>query len=225
MSGLTDADEKKVVSVGPDYQRKVSFNVYLIVKRLIDFSVAAVSLMLLTPLMLLIGSIIKIVSPGPLFFRQPRVGYKGREFDVLKFRTMIVNAEQIARLMPEFSDAEKPVVTLKDDSRIFVFGNMLRKTSLDELPQLFNVLIGEMSLVGPRPLIADEVAACNDRQKRRLEARPGLTGWAQINGRHDVDFGDKMEMDLFYMQKRSFWFDVGIMLKTLYVVMSRRGAY
>lgn len=205
-------------------RRSPAFIIYLLVKRLIDFSVAAVSLMLLSPLMLLIGSVIKIVSPGPLFFRQPRVGYKGSEFDVLKFRTMIVDAEKVARSMPEFSEAEA-VRTLKNDSRIFGFGKILRKTSLDELPQLFNVLIGEMSLVGPRPLIADEVAACTDRQKMRLEARPGLTGWAQINGRHDVDFDDKMEMDLLYMEKRSFWFDVDIMLKTLYVVMSRRGAY
>lgn len=203
----------------------VSFMIYLFVKRCIDFTVASVSLMLLTPLMLLIGAVIKVASPGPLFFRQRRVGFRGRQFDVLKFRTMIVNAEDIALSLPEFSTSDGPVRTLKDDSRIFGFGKLLRKTSLDELPQMFNVLIGEMSLVGPRPLIAGEIVECSDEQKQRLLARPGLTGWAQINGRHDVDFDDKMDMDLFYMQNRSFWFDVRIMVKTLYVVMSRRGAY
>lgn len=222
MSGISSAPG---TSFNTSNHRPLSFKLYLVVKRLIDFTVAGVSLMLLTPLMLVIGSIIKVASPGPLFFRQRRVGYRGREFDVLKFRTMILNAEKVAREMPEFADMERPVITLKNDSRIFGFGKILRKTSLDELPQLFNVLNGEMSLVGPRPLIADELEACDDRQKTRLEARPGLTGWAQINGRHDVGFDDKMEMDLLYMQRRSFWFDVSIMLKTLYVVMSRRGAY
>lgn len=198
---------------------------YLFIKRLIDIAAASVSLMLLAPLMLVVGLIIKLASPGPLFFRQRRVGLNGKEFDVLKFRTMMVNAEQSVEGLDEFINREQPFVKLKNDSRVFPFGSILRKSSFDELPQLFNILNGDMSLVGPRPLVFSEIAECNEIQKKRLLARPGLTGWAQINGRTDVDFARLMDMDLYYLKNRGLRLDVEIMVKTIYVVISRRGAY
>ena len=199
---------------------------YLMSKRLLDFSVSASGLMLLAPVMLVIGLIIKVSSPGPVFFRQKRTGHRGRIFDVVKFRTMGTDAEKVVVQLAEYRERKEPFVKLKKDPRVYPFGNILRKTSLDELPQLINVMVGQMSLVGPRPLLPVEMEAASEKQReRRLATKPGLTGWAQINGRTDVTFEGLMSMDLEYLERQSLRFDSEILLKTVVVVMKRRGAY
>lgn len=199
--------------------------VYLMIKRVGDIIVASVAFILLSPIMLLIGISIKVVSPGPLLFRQKRIGYRGDYFDILKFRTMRVDAEKVVESLPEYHNREEPFAKIKGDSRVFALGKILRKTSLDELPQLFNILFGQMSFVGPRPFLAEEIALCNNEQLKRLLVKPGLTGWAQINGRTDVSFDELMNMDLYYYKNRSLLLDIKIVLKTIVVVLSHKGAY
>lgn len=195
---------------------------YLVVKRTMDMAASVSGLVILSPLMLMIGLTIKAFSPGPVFFRQKRLGYRGQEFFVLKFRTMHVTR----RRNRGHARSEQPAfVKKRDDPRVFSFGGFLRKVSLDELPQLFNILWGHMSLAGPRPLVPEEMSLCNHRQLRRLAVKPGLTGWAQINGRTDVAFDDLMENDLFYVDNASLGLDLRILLKTAKVVLTREGAY
>lgn len=203
----------------------VSTRPYYIAKRLIDVALSAFALVILTPLMLMVGFAIKLSSPGPLFFRQKRVGQNGKLFDILKFRTMVVGAEDVLHDMEEFYEREEPFVQLKDDPRIFPFGQALRKSSIDELPQLINILWGEMSIVGPRPLIPLEVAYCDQNQLKRLAVKPGLTGLAQINGRNDSRFDDRMELDLEYATNQSFRLDLKIAFQTVVKVLRGEGAY
>lgn len=198
---------------------------YLVIKRLIDIFISATALILLSPLMLLIALIIKVSSPGPLFFRQQRVGLNGREFNLVKFRTMVYNAEKMLSQLKEYHERDSDFVQMKNDPRVFYFGKILRKLSLDELPQLLNILAGNMSLVGPRPLLKEELSNCDDTQLRRLKAKPGLTGWSQINGRGDLSFDNRMKLDLDYINKRSLVFDSIVLLKTIWVVLSRHGVY
>jgi lipopolysaccharide/colanic/teichoic acid biosynthesis glycosyltransferase len=175
--------------------------------------------------MLFVAFVIKIVSPGPVLFKQKRIGLNGREFDLVKFRTMRHDAEEILSNLKEYHQREGLFVQMKNDPRIFEFGKILRKLSLDELPQLLNILSGSMSLVGPRPLIKDDLVNCNEVQLQRLKAKPGLTGWSQINGRGDLPFNDRMKLDLYYLERRSLIFDSLVLLKTIWVVLSRRGVY
>ncbi len=198
---------------------------YTVVKRSIDIASSALTLMLLSPLMLMIGFIIKLSSDGPIFFRQKRVGLCGQSFEIFKFRTMRVDAEEILHSLSEFQERDEPFVQLKDDPRVYPFGQVLRKTSIDELPQLINILWGQMSIVGPRPLIPYEVEHCNGRQLLRLDVKPGLTGLAQINGRNDASFDERMELDLEYVKKRSLVLDIKIILKTVSKVLRSEGAY
>ncbi|MDI6800285.1 MAG: sugar transferase [Actinomycetota bacterium] len=206
-------------------EEKVALKPYVVVKRVVDILLSSSALMLLTPLMLMVGFVIKLSSPGPLFFRQKRVGLNGQTFNILKFRTMVVDAEDVLHDLEEFQQRDEPFVQLKKDPRIFPFGQILRKTSIDELPQLINILWGEMSIVGPRPLISFEVAHCDKDQLRRLEVKPGLTGLAQINGRNDASFGERMELDLEYARNRSFRLDLKIIMQTALKVLRGEGAY
>ncbi len=198
---------------------------YPIVKRIGDIAISAVALLLLSPIMLLIAIGIKLASPGPVFFHQKRIGQNGRVFKVIKFRTMRTDAEDVLESLPEFKRRTEPFVKLKEDPRIYPFGKFLRLTSLDELPQLINILVGDMSIVGPRPLIPAEIEHCKGEQLRRLEVKPGLTGWAQINGRTDVSFDDLMRLDLEYVANQSLAFDLKILLLTVKQVLTGRGAY
>jgi exopolysaccharide biosynthesis polyprenyl glycosylphosphotransferase len=198
----------------------------MVAKQLLDF-VGAVLLVLVTGLpMLVIAVLIKITSPGPVMFRQQRSGLNGSPFSIYKFRTMVSNAEQFKHELAAMNEMSGPVFKVTNDPRITPIGKWLRRTSLDELPQLFNVLRGEMSLVGPRPLPVDEVKRFNDlAHRRRLSVKPGITCLWQVSGRNKIsDFKDWVRLDLQYIDNWSFWLDLIILLRTVPVVLLGTGA-
>jgi lipopolysaccharide/colanic/teichoic acid biosynthesis glycosyltransferase len=187
-----------------------------------DACVSAALLALLSPLVLVVAALVKLDSPGPVFFYQRRCGRGGREFWMLKFRTMVAHAEA---LRPQLkNDHDGPMFKLLQDPRITRVGRYLRMSSLDELPQLVNVLRGEMSLVGPRPLAREEMAANAEWRQARLSVRPGMTGLWQINGRASRQFSDWVRYDMEYVAHRSFLGDLKILLRTIPAVLGRRGA-
>jgi lipopolysaccharide/colanic/teichoic acid biosynthesis glycosyltransferase len=187
-------------------------------KRLLDLCLIFLTMCIWLPLMVLIMCLIKIVSPGPAFYRQERIGFRGRPFMIFKFRSMKVNAE--TRTHEEYVEklmrSEAPLTKLDaNDPRLTSFGRFLRMTGLDELPQLFNVLRGDMSLVGPRPCTSPEFASYLAWQKTRVAAPPGLTGYWQVNGKNKTTFNEMMEMDLHYAREMSLWLDLSIIWNTL----------
>jgi exopolysaccharide biosynthesis polyprenyl glycosylphosphotransferase len=195
-----------------------------LVKNLLDRVAAALGLLVLSPLLLAIAIGIRMTSPGPVFFRQPRVGHEGRTFRVWKFRTMDVDAEQRKQTLEELNESDGLLFKIKRDPRVFPFGAKLRATSLDELPQLINVLKGEMSLVGPRPLPADDGDYLGD-VRRRLLVRPGITGLWQVSGRSELSWDEAVRLDLYYVDNWSLTYDLGILWRTIFVVLRRKGAY
>jgi exopolysaccharide biosynthesis polyprenyl glycosylphosphotransferase len=198
---------------------------YRIAKRVLDVVVAIVALILLAPLMLLIAIAIKLDSPGPVLFRQVRIGRGGKPFWFIKFRSMVKNAEQIKRdLAPQNEVRGGPVFKMRNDPRITRVGRFLRRYSLDELPQLIHVLHGEMSLVGPRPPLPSEVASYGEWELRRLSVLPGLTCLWQISGRSDIGFREWVELDHIYIDTMSFWTDLKILLFTVPAVITGKGA-
>ncbi len=199
-------------------------HIALFLKRMIDFSGSGVGLVLLSPLFLATAMAIKINSRGPVFFRQERMSVHGRRFQLMKFRTMVQNAEEMRDQLEELNEVDGPVFKIKDDPRITSVGRILRKTSIDELPQLWNVLKGEMSLVGPRPPIPAEVDEYEPWQRRRLSMRPGITCLWQISGRSELDFNTWMKLDLQYIDQWSLALDFLILIKTIPAVLSMRGA-
>jgi exopolysaccharide biosynthesis polyprenyl glycosylphosphotransferase len=199
-------------------------HIALFIKRLIDLAVSALSLLLLSPLLALIALAIKAGSKGPVFFVQERMGLNGRRFNCFKFRTMVADAEARLPELEHLNEVDGPVFKIKRDPRVTPIGRLLRKTSLDELPQLWNVLKGEMSLVGPRPPIPSEVERYARWQRRRLSMRPGLTCLWQISGRSNLDFDTWMKLDLQYIDDWSMALDFVILLKTIPAVLSGRGA-
>jgi exopolysaccharide biosynthesis polyprenyl glycosylphosphotransferase len=184
-------------------------------KAAIDRVGAAVALVALAPALATIAAIIKLDSPGPILYRQERIGRRGRPFGFLKLRTMVVGAEHQG-LRWEVS---------KDDPRITRVGHLLRRYSLDELPQLINVLRGEMSFVGPRPTLAYQVERYTPWQRRRLEVKPGLTGWAQVNGRNAIDWDERIELDIWYIDHWSLALDFRILLRTPRALVAPEGLY
>lgn len=192
-------------------------------KRLFDFFMAGILAIITLPVFLTIALGIRLDSPGPAIFRQRRIGYKGRPFTIYKFRTMILNAETHQKY-PEKKDLEQFVFQSEDDPRVTRVGRFLRRTSLDELPQIFNVLKGDMSLVGPRPEVPEIVALYDEEQAKRLDAVPGITGLAQVSGRSELTVGETIKYDLEYVRSRSFWFDLQILFKTVLVVFSGKTA-
>ena len=198
-------------------------------KRALDITCIVVALPVLMPVFLLLAAGIKCVSPGPVLFLSERVGYRGRRFICFKFRTMKVNADCDAhrRHLADLMRSDAPMVKMdaKGDPRLIPLGKILRATGLDELPQLLNVLGGEMSLVGPRPALPREVAQYEYDQIRRLHAMPGITGLQQVSGRSDVDFKRWVELDLQYIAEQSLWKDIQILLKTIPAVIWSKGAY
>jgi lipopolysaccharide/colanic/teichoic acid biosynthesis glycosyltransferase len=193
-------------------------------KRAIDIIGAGVGLLLLSPVFLVLAAAIKLTSPGPVFFRQQRSGRGGRPFLMYKFRSMVIDAESRKSELLSLNEQDGPAFKLTGDPRITRVGRFLRDTSLDELPQLWNVLKGDMSLVGPRPLPCDETASCLDWQRRRLDVTPGLTCIWQVRGRSQVSFNEWVRMDLEYVKRRSLRKDVAILLSTVPAVLQRRGA-
>ncbi|WP_165223200.1 exopolysaccharide biosynthesis polyprenyl glycosylphosphotransferase [Aquisphaera insulae] len=200
------------------------------IKRLIDYVGAAAGLLVVAPVMLAVALLIRLESPGPVLFRQLRRGHRGRLFWVLKFRTMVVDAEQRLKELEKRNESAGGVLfKMRDDPRVTRLGRLLRKYSLDELPQFFNVLRGEMSLVGPRPLQvrdSDILESLNaEGYIRRLAVVPGLTGPWQIGGRSDVNHEHMVRLDLDYIENWSLWRDIRIIFQTIRVVIAGRGAY
>jgi exopolysaccharide biosynthesis polyprenyl glycosylphosphotransferase len=197
-----------------------------VLKKLLDFFGALVLLLMVAVPLTLIAVLIKLTSKGPVLFRQQRSGLNGRPFMIYKFRTMVTNAEQLKHELASMNEMTGPVFKVTNDPRITPLGKFLRKFSLDEFPQLLNVLRGEMSLVGPRPLPVDEVKRFNDlAHRRRLSVKPGLTCLWQISGRNNVkDFRDWVRLDLEYIDNWSFWLDVKILWLTIPTVLTGAGA-
>jgi exopolysaccharide biosynthesis polyprenyl glycosylphosphotransferase len=197
-----------------------------VIKQLMDLAGSFVFLALFWWLFALIALLIKFTSPGPTLFRQKRSGINGQPFTIYKFRTMVTNAEQLQHELAAMNEMSGPVFKVSNDPRVTRIGKFLRKYSLDELPQFFNVLRGEMSLVGPRPLPVDEVKRFNDlAHRRRLSVKPGLTCLWQISGRNNVsDFKDWVRLDLEYIDHWSLWLDITILWRTLPAVFAGTGA-
>ncbi len=180
-------------------------------KRLLDVLIAFLALLLLSPVLLIVAVLVRIKLGSPVIFRQPRPGLNGRIFTIYKFRTMISRTHD-----------EKGAI-LPDEKRLPPFGAWLRATSLDELPELFNVLKGDMSLVGPRPLMVKYLERYTPQQARRHEVKPGITGWAQIHGRNNLSWEEKFDLDVWYVDNWSFWLDIKILWITLWHVITRKG--
>jgi exopolysaccharide biosynthesis polyprenyl glycosylphosphotransferase len=197
----------------------------MIIKRMLDFAIACIALVLLSPVLAGTALLIALTSRGPIFFRQKRVGLYKREFLVYKFRTMVVDAEKKMREVEHLNEVSGPVFKITKDPRITPLGRYLRKTSIDELPQLINVLKGDMSLVGPRPLPVRDYEGFNeDWQRRRFSVRPGITCLWQISGRSSITFDRWMELDLEYIDHWSLWLDMRILLQTIPAVLTGQGA-
>ena len=179
-------------------------------KHFTDFTIAFITLLLLSPLLLILMVAVRLKLGSPIFFTQVRPGLNGKPFKMVKLRTMTDARDQDGNLLP-------------DTVRLTTFGRFLRSTSLDELPELWNVLKGEMSLVGPRPLLMEYLSRYTSEQARRHEARPGITGWAQINGRNAISWEEKFKLDVWYVDNQSFWLDLKILALTLKKVFVREG--
>ncbi len=194
-------------------------------KRPFDVVVSLLGLVLLSPLFLVLAVLVKLDSRGPVFFKQVRVGKDGREFEFYKFRSMVQNAEQMKSKLMHLNELEGPVFKISDDPRITPVGRFLRRTSLDELPQLYNVLRGDMSLVGPRPPLPAEVANYESWQRQKLSVLPGITCLWQISGRNHIGFTEWMRLDIEYIRRQSFGLDMKILARTLPAVLLRKGAF
>ncbi len=194
-------------------------------KRLLDIAGSAAGLWVLSPFLLVIAALVKLTSRGPVFFRQVRVGLHGKKFNMLKFRSMVSNAEELKAKLLAQNEQSGPVFKMKHDPRVTPLGRILRKYSIDELPQLVNVLRGDMTLVGPRPPVPQEVAQYEPWQHRRLSVPPGLTCLWQVSGRNNVAFDDWMYLDLQYIDHWSMGQDIGLILKTVPAVVSGRGSH
>lgn len=195
-----------------------------IIKRLLDIVLSGFSLIILSPILAVIAILIKLNSKGPVIFAQERVGINGRTFKMYKFRSMVVNAEELKDKLAHLNEMSGPVFKIKNDPRVTPIGKFLRMTSLDELPQFWNVLIGDMSLVGPRPPLPKEVKMYDPKHRKRLAVKPGITCIWQISGRNQVDFEEWMEMDVEYVERWSLWLDMAILAKTVQVVIMKKGA-
>jgi exopolysaccharide biosynthesis polyprenyl glycosylphosphotransferase len=193
-------------------------------KTVLDRMAAGIGLLVLAPLFIAVAIAIRVSDRGPVFFRQPRVGREGNTFRVWKFRTMYVDAEDRLATLQDQNETDGLLFKIKNDPRVFPVGRFLRASSLDELPQLINVLLGEMSLVGPRPLPADDGDFLGD-VRRRLLVRPGITGLWQVSGRSDLSWDDAVRLDLYYVDNWSLAFDLTILWRTVGVVLARKGAY
>jgi exopolysaccharide biosynthesis polyprenyl glycosylphosphotransferase len=195
------------------------------VKRIFDLIIAGISVILLSPILTLIALLIRLDSPGPIFYRQDRVGENGRPFHMYKFRTMVPEADQLLSQVTEINSQGQILFKRPDDPRVTRVGHILRRASVDELPQLFNVLKGDMSLVGPRPELPWLVERYEPWQRKRFAVPQGMTGWWQVNGRSDKPMHLHTEDDLYYVQNYSLWMDIFILLKTPWVVLRGKGAY
>jgi exopolysaccharide biosynthesis polyprenyl glycosylphosphotransferase len=199
---------------------------YLIAKRIMDICGALIGLICLSWLFLIVAILIKLEDPkGPVFFKQVRVGKDGKEFYMYKFRSMVTNAEELLESLLHLNEVSGAMFKMKDDPRVTKIGKFIRKTSIDELPQLWNVLKGDMSLVGPRPPLPREVAQYTEYDKQRLLVTPGCTGLWQVSGRNDLGFKEMVELDLKYICERSILYDLKIIIKTIKIMIKPNSAY
>jgi len=199
--------------------------VYRFFKRAMDIAGSLAGLVLLSPVLLVIALLIYLDDPGPVIFKQKRSGLNNRTFVMYKFRSMVINAAELHKQMQQFNELDGPAFKMKNDPRITKIGRFIRRTSIDELPQLLNVLKGDMSLVGPRPLPVYESEQCNAYQLQRLLVKPGITCFWQISGRNDISFDEWIEMDLEYIRTASLKTDIVILLRTVKAVLVGKGAY
>lgn len=198
---------------------------YAFAKRIFDIVGSAILLILLLPVFIVLCVLVKLSSPGPVFYRSTRIGLCGKKFNFIKYRSMRPDADTLLGKLKEQNEKDGPIFKIKQDPRITPIGAFLRRYSLDELPQLWSVLIGDMSLVGPRPPIPDEVLQYNDFAMNRLRVKPGITCYWQIMGRSNLSFEQWMELDNRYVREMSFWTDLKIFLKTPWAVLRSSGAY
>jgi exopolysaccharide biosynthesis polyprenyl glycosylphosphotransferase len=197
----------------------------LLVKRIFDFTASGLGILVLSPLFLVMAVLIKVTSKGPVFFKQNRLGLAGRRFTLYKFRTMRQGAHTVLSDVTDLNAMTSPEYKEKKTAWITPVGRFMRKFSIDELPQLFNVFVGHMSVVGPRPTVPDEVEKYKDWQRRRFSMKPGITCLWQVNGRNNIAFEEWMKLDLEYLDNWSLWLDTKILLKTVPVVLFGIGAY
>lgn len=199
--------------------------VYRFIKRLFDIFFSATALVIMSPIFLITALAIAVEDGTPIIYRQKRNGINGTVFCMYKFRSMCKDAEKIHKTLLNQNELDGPAFKMKDDPRVTKVGHFIRKTSIDELPQLVNILKGEMSLVGPRPLPTYETEQCSEYQKQRMMVKPGLTCYWQCSGRNDISFAEWMEMDLRYIRESSFLIDIKIIIKTFGSVIDGKGAY
>lgn len=218
---LAGFQEMPMVDLGVDPMDRVQRTL----KRALDVATAALALSLTAPALLAVAAAVKLTSPGPVFFRQERVGHRGRHFQMLKFRTMVQDAETRLAELQTRNEAEGALFKIRADPRLTRVGAFLRAWSLDEFPQFWNVLRGDMSVVGPRPPLPREVETYKTQHHCRLKATPGITGLWQVSGRSDLSFDEMVKLDRYYIENWSVGLDLRILLKTAYVVLARKGAY
>lgn len=208
-----------------DVKTKISKKVYIKIKRVIDVILASVALILLSPLFAIIAIAIKIDSKGPVFFAHKRIGKNGKIIKLYKFRSMVINAEELIKsFTPEQMREYKENYKLTNDPRITKVGKFLRKTSLDELPQLINIINGDLSIIGPRPVAADELEKYGVNKDKFLSVTPGLTGYWAANGRSNTTYEQRMEMELYYIDNLSLKMDIKVFFKTILSVLKKEGA-
>lgn len=218
-------EQQLVVQKIDECVEKSKVKTYDFVKRIIDIIISGIGLIICLPIFILIAIIIKIDSKGPVFFKHKRIGKHGKKLEIYKFRTMIDNAEEAMKYFTEEQKKEfKENFKLENDPRVTRVGKILRKTSLDELPQIINILKGEMSIIGPRPIVKNELEKYGKNQERFLSVAPGLTGYWAANGRSDVSYEERMALELYYVDNRSLLLDLKIFLKTIGSVIKGRGA-
>lgn len=215
-----------VSETSQSYTQPRAFSAYETIKRFFDFVLSLTALILFSPFYLLLAILIKCEDPhAPVVFKHKRVGHYGKPISIYKFRTMVADAES---WLEHFDPAQKKEFEenykLKDDPRITRIGRILRKTSLDELPQLWNIVKGDLSIVGPRPVVQNELEKYGMWSTKFLSTKPGLTGYWQASGRSDVTYDQRMEMELYYIDHKSLWLDIKILLKTVWVVIVQKGA-
>ena len=198
---------------------------YRVVKRIMDVVCSVIALIVLFPVFLITAVAIWIEDGGPVIYAQDRNGLNGKVFRMYKFRSMCRDAEKLHKKLLKRNEADGPVFKMKRDPRVTKVGRVIRRTSIDELPQLINILKGDMSIVGPRPIVTYETERFNEYQKQRMAVKPGLTCYWQCRGRSDVSFDEWIELDLKYIEEESFWVDVKIVLHTVRIVLSGKGAY
>jgi len=200
-------------------------NAYGVIKRSLDVTLSAIALITLSPIFLIIAAIIKLDSKGPVFFIHKRIGKDGKEIGIYKFRSMVQNAED---MIAEFTEEQKKEFRenykLQDDPRVTKIGKILRKTSLDELPQILNILKGDLSIIGPRPVIKRELEKYENNKEKFLSVKPGLTGFWAANGRSDTTYSERVQMELYYIDHMSLKMDIKIFFKTIISVIKKEGA-